>query len=268
LTLDSSPRHLQSSWERSATQFSWASFLSGFVFQFGLHVSPCFRTICLDHFPFVPRKYIDRRFVPIGFSRSCLRPPLLPGFYPHSQGATLGPVHVGVRSQTRPHHHCDGAWLVGCCHLIGDLRGSGHYPQSPEQGEWMSLLQTFPITNRLPRDQSIFCSLGLCLFAIASVNFYGTWLDPASRQPLLVLSWFLPPCDGAVHRHPRSPTGDAATRPAFGPPPPRLASSHSFLRARTIAARIAVSRCPVRRLPTCIANSLPATVVTSGLPPY
>jgi len=30
LTLDSSPRHLQSSWERSATQFSWASFFSGF----------------------------------------------------------------------------------------------------------------------------------------------------------------------------------------------------------------------------------------------
>ncbi len=36
LTPDSSPRHLQSSWERSATQFSWASFLSGFGFQFVL----------------------------------------------------------------------------------------------------------------------------------------------------------------------------------------------------------------------------------------
>ena len=91
----------------------------------------------------------------------------------------MGPVHVGVRSQTRPHHHRDEAWLVGCCHLIGDLQGSGHFPQSPEQGEWMSLLQTFPITNRPPRHQRIFCSLGFCLFAIASVNFYGTWLDPA-----------------------------------------------------------------------------------------
>jgi len=70
----------------------------------------------------------------------------------------VGPVHVGVRSQTRPHHHRDEAWLVGCCHLIGDLQGSGHFPQSPEQGEWMSLLQTFPITNRPPRHQSIFCS--------------------------------------------------------------------------------------------------------------
>ena len=50
LTLDSSPRHLQSSWERSATQFSWASFLSGFGFQFVLARLPqCFRTVCLDH---------------------------------------------------------------------------------------------------------------------------------------------------------------------------------------------------------------------------
>ena len=91
----------------------------------------------------------------------------------------MGPVHVGVRSQTRPHHNRDEAWLVGCCHLIGDLQGSGHSPQSPEQGEWMSLLQTFPITNRPPRYQRIFGSLVFCLFAITSVNFYGTWLGPA-----------------------------------------------------------------------------------------
>ena len=50
LTLDGSPRHLQSSWERSATQFSWASFLSGFGFQFVLARLPrCFRTVCLYH---------------------------------------------------------------------------------------------------------------------------------------------------------------------------------------------------------------------------
>jgi hypothetical protein len=52
--------------------------------------------------PVRSQKYIDRRFVPLRFSKSCLQPPLLPGFYPHSQGATWGPVHVGVRSQTRP----------------------------------------------------------------------------------------------------------------------------------------------------------------------
>ena len=62
----------------------------------------------------------------------------------------------GVRSQTWPRHNHDGARLVGCCHLIGDLQGSGHYPQSPEHGEWMSLLQIFPITNRPPRHQRIF----------------------------------------------------------------------------------------------------------------
>ena len=50
LTLDSSPRHLQSSWERSATQFSWASFLSGFGFQLVWARLPrCFRTVCLYH---------------------------------------------------------------------------------------------------------------------------------------------------------------------------------------------------------------------------
>ena len=129
--------------------------------------------------PVRSQKYIDRRFVPLRFSKSCLQPPLLPGFYPHSQGATLGPVHVGVRSQTWPRHNRDGTRLVGCCHLIGDLQGSGDYPQSPEQGEWMSLLQTFPITNRPPRHQRIFCSLDSCLFAIASVNYCGTWLGPA-----------------------------------------------------------------------------------------
>ena len=129
--------------------------------------------------PVRSQKYIDRRFVPLRFSKSCLQPPLLPGFYPHSQGATWGPVHVGVRSQTRPHHNRDGAWRFGCCHLFSDLQGSGDFPQSPEQGEWMSLLQTFPITNRPPRHQRIFCSLDSCLFAIASVNYCGTWLGPA-----------------------------------------------------------------------------------------
>ena len=129
--------------------------------------------------PIRSQKYIDRRFAPLRFSKSCLQPPPLTRLLSALSRSPWGPVHVGVRSQTRPHHNRDGAWLVGCCHLFGDLQGSGHYPQSPEQGEWMSLLPTFPITNRPPRHPRIFCSLGLCLFAIASVNFYGTWLDPA-----------------------------------------------------------------------------------------
>ena len=165
----------------SATQFSWASFLSGFVLQFGWHASRNASELSvLDHFPFVPRSYMDRRFVPIGCSESlaCNHPPL-PGFYPHSHGATWGPVHVGVRSQTWPRHHRDGTRLVGCCYLIGDLVGSGHYPQSPEQGEWMSLLQTFPITNRLPRDQRIFCSLGSVFSRLPQLTFMDQALGPA-----------------------------------------------------------------------------------------
>jgi hypothetical protein len=126
--------------------------------------------------------------------------------------------------------------------------------------------QTFPITNRLSRDQSRFCSLGSVFSRLPQLTFMDHgWVR---LMPPPVLSWFLPPSDGVVHRHPRSPTDDAARRPAFVPPPPRLASSHSFLRVHTIAAHTAVSRCPVRRLPTCIANSPPATVVTSGLLPY
>src|ERR1700746_1964108 len=55
-TLDSSPRHLQSSRERSATQFRWASFLSGFGFQFVLARLSAMLPNCLPRsFPFVPR---------------------------------------------------------------------------------------------------------------------------------------------------------------------------------------------------------------------
>src|ERR1700745_461990 len=145
-----------------------------------LCLEQCFRTLSASIIPVRSHRstLISASYPYVSQGLACDHP-LLPGFYPPSQGASWGPVHVGVRSQTKPHHNRDGAWLVGCCHLFGDLRGSGHYPQSPEQGEWMSLLPTFPITNRLPRDQSMFCSLGFCLFAIASVNFYGTWLGPA-----------------------------------------------------------------------------------------
>ena len=164
LTLDSSPRHLQSSWERSATQFSWASFLSGFGFSSYWHAFRNASELSASIIPVRSRStLIDASYPCVSQSLACNH---------HSYPASIrtlkephrGPVHVGVRSQTRPHHNRDRAWLVGCCHLFGDLDGSGHYPQSPEQGEWMSLRQTFPITNRPPRHQRIFCSLGFCLF--------------------------------------------------------------------------------------------------------
>ena len=42
-----------------------------------------------------------------------LTPPTLPGFYPHSEWATQGPVHVGVRLKAQAHHNNDGPGLLG-----------------------------------------------------------------------------------------------------------------------------------------------------------
>jgi hypothetical protein len=73
-------------------------------------------------------------------------------------GARWGSISNPALSQR------DGAGLVGRCHLFSDLQGSGNYPQSPEQGEWMSLLQTFPITNRPPRHQKDLLFTGFLSF--------------------------------------------------------------------------------------------------------
>ena len=88
LTLDSSPRHLQSSWERSATQFSWASFLSGFGFQLSIRIGTpsVMLSNCVPRsFPFVPRSTLDRRFVPLRFSTACL-------LTTHSYPASIRPL--------------------------------------------------------------------------------------------------------------------------------------------------------------------------------
>jgi hypothetical protein len=73
-------------------------------------------------------------------------------------GARWGSISNPAPSQR------DGAGLVGRCHLFSDLQGSGDSPQSPEQGEWMSLLQTFPITNRPPRHQKDLLFTGFLSF--------------------------------------------------------------------------------------------------------
>src|SRR6266581_6058613 len=130
-------------------------------------------------FPFVHRSTL------IGASYPCVCQSLACNHhsYPASIRTLKGPhgarCTLGFDLKPGPHHNRDGAWVVGCCHLIGDLDGSGDSPQSPEQGEWISLLQTFPITNRLPRDQTILLLTGFCLSAIASFNFYGILLGPA-----------------------------------------------------------------------------------------
>ena len=78
-------------------------------------------------------------------------------------GARWGSISNPAPSQR------DGTGLVGRCHLISDLQGSGDYPQSPEQGEWMSLLQPLPITT----------GLRVIKVLLRRFNSYGTWLSPA-----------------------------------------------------------------------------------------
>src|SRR5215469_8034670 len=52
-------------------------------------------------------------------SEVVMAPPTLPGFYPHSEWAALGPVHVGVRSKAQAHH-----WVMdlGCWVLPSNRR--------------------------------------------------------------------------------------------------------------------------------------------------
>jgi hypothetical protein len=62
----------------------------------------------------------------------------------------MGPGARWGSISNQAHHNVTGlAGWVGRCHLISDLQGSGDYPQSPEPGEWMSLLQTLSITTGL-----------------------------------------------------------------------------------------------------------------------
>src|SRR6266568_7035429 len=91
LTLDSSPRHLQSSWERSATQFSWASFLSRFGFSSYWHAFRNASELSAAIIPVRSQKYVDRRFVPLRFSKSCLQPPLLPRLLSALSRSHMGP---------------------------------------------------------------------------------------------------------------------------------------------------------------------------------
>src|SRR6266852_2911182 len=132
--------------------------------------------------PVRSQKYIDRRFVPLRFSKSCLQPPLLPGFYPHSQGATWGSVHVGVRSQTWPrHNHARGqaGWV-----LPSDWRSPGIWPlPAVTRTRRVDVVAATPSDNESASASSkdlLFTGfLSFRLFAIASVNYCGTLLGPA-----------------------------------------------------------------------------------------
>ena len=45
--------------------------------------------------------FVDLELASFVLQQRLLAPPTLPGFYPHSEWAALGPVHVGVRSKPR-----------------------------------------------------------------------------------------------------------------------------------------------------------------------
>ena len=97
----------------------------------------------------------------------------------------MGPVHVGVRSQTRPHHYRDEAWLVGCCHLIGDLQGSGHFPQSPEQGEWMSFTANLSDNESASASSKHLLFTGFCLPRLRRFNFLSSAYAATASAVLL-----------------------------------------------------------------------------------
>jgi hypothetical protein len=62
----------------------------------------------------IPINQSISRSARFAFPKSCWRHPTpLPCFYPHSEWAAMGPVHVGVRSQAQVHHHRDGPGLLG-----------------------------------------------------------------------------------------------------------------------------------------------------------
>ena len=91
----------------------------------------------------ITNRYVDP--ARSAFPEVLLAPPTpLPCFYPHSKWAAIGPVHVGVRSQAQVHHHGDGTWVAGCCHLLGDLCRIIGLCAVTRTRRWMSLLTKLP----------------------------------------------------------------------------------------------------------------------------
>src|SRR5258708_12759930 len=115
-------------------------------------------------FPFVHRSTL------IGASYPCVSQSLACDHHSYPASIrTLEEPHwarctLGFDLKPGPITKSDKAWRFGCCHLIGDLQGSGDFPQSPEQGEWISFLQTVPITNRPPPHHTFSRPPAPCLF--------------------------------------------------------------------------------------------------------
>ena len=60
--------------------------------------------------------------------------PQLPGFYPHSEWATLGPVHVGVRFHFPGPSVMTNLGCKGAAIYTAISSGPADNSQSPEQG--------------------------------------------------------------------------------------------------------------------------------------
>ena len=180
LTLDNSPRHfiLELGTKRNAVQLGFVPYWIRLSVRIGTPSAMLPNCLPLS-FPFVHRSTL------ISASYPCVSQSLACNHHSYPASIrTLKEPHwarctLGFDLKPGPITIVTGPGWLGARHLIGDLDGSGVSPQSPEQGEWMSLLQTFPITNWPPRHQRIFCSLDSCLFAIASVNYCGILLGPA-----------------------------------------------------------------------------------------
>ena len=105
----------------------------------------------------------------------------------------MGPVHVGVRSQTRPHHNRDGTWLVGCCHLIGDLEDLAITRSHPNKASGCRCCKPFRerIGLRVITGSSVHWVA--VFFAIASLKFSGILLGPTLCCRRLWGPGFCPP---------------------------------------------------------------------------
>ena len=73
-------------------------------------------------------------------------------------------------------------------------------------------------------------------------------------------------CCAAVRKHLRSPTGDAATPPAFSRSQRWLVSCRFSHHARPASGPSAADRCPLRMVPECGARLAPAAFADSGSP--
>ena len=106
-------------------------FLADSVFSSYWHAFRHASELSASVIPVRSQNDVDRRFLPLRFSRSCLRPPLLPGFYPHSQGATWARCTLGFDLKPGPITSVTGPGWLGaaiCLAISRDLAITRSHP--------------------------------------------------------------------------------------------------------------------------------------------